>query len=288
MILIADSGSTKTDWCVVNQEFPVQSVQTKGLNPFFLSEEEVGREIATHLLDQIHPRNIEAVYFYGAGCVFEKVEIMRKVIMRHLHIETVEVNTDLLAAARSACGIEAGIACIMGTGSNSCFYDGEQIVQTVSPLGYILGDEGSGADLGKQLVKDLLKDMISNDLKEIFLKRFGLTLSEIMDRVYRQPLPNRFLASFAPFLAEHLEDPRIHSLVLNRFKSFLRRNVMKYDYRNFRVHFVGSIAYHFSSILKEAAADTGIQIGSIIRMPMDGLIAYHSADHTPPPVFFDI
>ncbi|MDR3195071.1 MAG: ATPase [Tannerella sp.] len=288
MILIADSGSTKTDWCVVDQEDLVQSVQTKGLNPFFLSEEEIGREFSTHLLSLINPREIRAVYFYGAGCVFEKVEIMRKIIMRHFHVEEVEVNTDLLAAARCSCGMEAGIACIMGTGSNSCFYDGQQIVQTVSPLGYILGDEGSGADLGKQLVKDLLKDMITPELKELFLRRFGLTLAEIMDRVYRQPLPNRFLASFAPFLSEHIEDPRIHTLALNRFKSFLRRNVMKYDYLHFHVHFVGSIAWHFKSVLEEAAADTGVKIGMVIKQPIDGLITYHSSDHTPPPVFFDI
>ncbi|MDR2139336.1 MAG: ATPase [Tannerella sp.] len=288
MILIADSGSTKADWRVVDEEKIVRSVQTRGFNPFFQSEEEMGREISTHLLDSIDLMKIDSIYFYGAGCVFEKVEIMRRVIMRHFHVEHVEVNTDLLAAARSSCGTEAGIACIMGTGSNSCFYDGEQIVQTVSPLGYILGDEGSGADLGKQLVKDLLKDMITPELKETFLKQFGLTLSEIMERVYRRPLPNRFLASFAPFLSEHIEDVRIHSLVLNRFKSFLRRNVMKYDYLNFRAHFVGSVAYHFRSILEEAAADTGVKIGSIILAPMEGLITYHTTDHTPQPIFFDI
>ncbi|MDR2469485.1 MAG: ATPase [Tannerella sp.] len=288
MILIADSGSTKTDWCVVDDEKLVQSVETKGINPFHQSEEEMGREIVTNLLSKLNIQEIDAVYFYGAGCTFEKVEHMRKVLMRHFHVEAVEVNSDLLAAARSACGVHAGIACIMGTGSNSCFYDGEQIVQTVSPLGYILGDEGSGADLGKQLVKDLMKDMISNDLKEIFLRQFGLTLPEIMERVYRQSGANCFLAGFAPFLAEHIEDTRIHTLTLNRFKSFLRRNVMKYDYINHQAHFVGSIAWHFRSVLEEAAACTGVNIGSITPRPMNGLIAYHSTDHTPPPVFFDI
>ncbi|MDR3261307.1 MAG: ATPase [Tannerella sp.] len=288
MILIADSGSTKTDWSVVDQEELVQSVQTKGFNPFFQSEEEMGREIAKSLLGSINPQDIDAVHFYGAGCVFEKVEVMRKVIMRHIRVETVEVNTDLLAAARGVCGTEAGIACIMGTGSNSCFYDGEQIEQTVSPLGFILGDEGSGADLGKQLVKDLLKDMITPELKALFLNQFGLTLSEIMDRVYRQPFPSRFLAGFSPFLSEHIQEPRIHELVLNRFKSFLRRNVMKYDYRNFRAHFVGSVAYHYKAVLEEAAADTGVRLGSIAKSPMEGLILYHTSDHTPPPPFYDI
>jgi N-acetylglucosamine kinase-like BadF-type ATPase len=273
---------------VVDQEELIQSVKTKGLNPFFLSEEEMGRELTKNLLPEIDSSLIDAVYFYGAGCVFEKVEMMRKVIMRHLHVEKVEVNSDLLAAARSTCGANAGIACIIGTGSNSCFYDGEQITQTVSPLGFILGDEGSGADLGKQLVKDLLKDMITPDLKDAFLARFGLKLPEIMDRVYRQPLPNRFLASFAPFISEHIDDPSIHNLVLNRFKSFLRRNVMKYDYRNFHTHFVGSIAYHYKSILEEAAAETKVTIGHVVQSPVEGLIAYHTTDHTPQPLFFDI
>ena len=288
MILIADSGSTKTDWSVVDDERLVQSVETNGLNPFHQSEEEMGREIATNLLDKLNTQEIDAVYFYGAGCAFDKLEKMRKVLMRHFHVEAVEVNSDLLAAARSTCGVHAGIACIMGTGSNSCFYDGEQIAQNVSPLGYILGDEGSGADLGKHLVKEMMKDMISNDLKEIFLQRFGLTLAEIMNRVYHQSSANCFLAGFAPFLSEHIEDARIHTLVLNRFKSFLRRNVMKYDYVNYQVYFVGSIALHFRSVLEEAAACTGVKIGSITSRPMNGLIAYHSTDHTPPPVFFDI
>jgi N-acetylglucosamine kinase-like BadF-type ATPase len=289
MILIADSGSTKTDWCIVDREEIIQSIHTKGFNPFFQSEEEMEREIAKTLLVSIdHPQLIDAVYFYGAGCVFDKVEVMRKVIMRHIPAPTIEANTDLLAAARGLCGSDAGIACIMGTGSNSCFYDGEQIVKTVSPLGYILGDEGGGADLGKQLVKDLLKDMISPELKASFFKRTDLTLSEILDRVYRQPFPNRFLAGFSPFLIDHIQDPIIHNLILERFKSFLKRNVMKYDYLNYPAHFVGSVAHHFKSTLEEAAAEMGVRLGLIIKSPMEGLILYHSSDHTPLPVFFDI
>ncbi|MDR3269884.1 MAG: ATPase [Tannerella sp.] len=288
MILIADSGSTKTDWCVVDQEEIVRSIHTKGFNPFFQSEEEMEKEIVQTLLPSIHQQQIDSVYFYGAGCIFDKVEVMRRVIMRHIPAETVEAHTDLLGAARSLCGMEAGIACIMGTGSNSCFYDGEQIAKTVSPLGYILGDEGGGADLGKQLVKDLLKDMITPELKAAFFKRTNLTLSEIMDRVYRQPFPNRFLASFSPFLYDYIQEPSIHKLVLERFQSFLKRNVMKYNYRSYPAHFVGSVAHHFKAILEEAATDMGVRLGSIIKSPIDGLILYHSSDHTPAPVFFDI
>jgi N-acetylglucosamine kinase-like BadF-type ATPase len=288
MILIADSGSTKTDWGVVDQDTLVKSIQTSGLNPFFLSEEELDRELVKSLLGHIHVRQIDAVYFYGAGCVFEKADLMHRVILRRIQSPVIEVNTDLLAAARSVCGNDPGIACIMGTGSNSCFYDGDQITRTVSPLGYILGDEGSGADLGKQLVKDLLKDMLTPELKEAFLKRFDLTLSDVLNRVYRQPFPNNFLASFSPFLFEHINDPCVHNLVLERFKSFIERNVMKYDYQNYPVHFVGSIAFHYKHVLQEAADDTGIQLGTVIKRPMGGLVIYHCSEHVQPPIFFDI
>lgn len=181
----------------------------------------------------------------------------------------------MLAAARGLCGHEAGIACVLGTGSNSCYYDGKEIVNNISPLGFILGDEGSGAVLGKLLVGDMLKNQLPAALKEEFMKQFDLTAAEIIDRVYRQPFPNRFLASLSPFMVQHLEEPAIHSLVLNSFIAFLRRNVMQYDYRKYPVHFIGSIAYCYKNILQEAAAETGISLGKILRSPMEGLIQYH-------------
>ena len=181
----------------------------------------------------------------------------------------------MLAAARGLCGHEAGIACILGTGSNSCFYNGEEIVNNISPLGFILGDEGSGAVLGKLLVGDILKNQLPPAIKEAFLKQFGLTAPEIIDRVYRQPFPNRFLASLSPFLAQHLEEPAIRSLVLNSFIAFLRRNVMQYDYKQYPVHFIGSVAHCYKEVLQEAAQTTGIQIGKILQSPMEGLIQYH-------------
>ena len=229
MILIADSGSTKTDWCLVEHGEVLQQIFTKGTNPFYQSEEEISNEIATALLPQLQASELDAVYFYGAGCaVPDKIETVRRAILRHLHVkEQVEVSTDMLAAARSLCGRHAGIACIMGTGSNSCYYDGGKIVQNVSPLGFILGDEGSGACLGKLLVGDILKNQMTPELKEKFLSQFNLTPADIIDRVYRKPFPNRFLASLSPFLAQNLNEPCVHNLVLNSFKSFLKRNVMQ-------------------------------------------------------------
>ena len=279
MILIADSGSTKTDWCVVENGQPIQQISTKGINPFFQSEEEISNEIATSLLPQLKTNALDAVYFYGAGCGFpDKIAMVHRAITKHLQIKReVEVNTDMLAVAHGLCQHEAGIACIMGTGSNSCYYDGKQIVSNVSPLGFILGDEGSGAVLGKLLVGDILKNQMTPELKEKFLKQFSLTPADIIDRVYRKPFPNRFLASLSPFLAQNIDEPCIHALVLGSFKSFHKRNVMQYEnFRNSKVHFIGSVAFYYKTILAEAAQEMNIQLGTIIKSPMEGLIKYHS------------
>lgn len=279
MILIADSGSTKTDWCVVENGQPIQQISTKGINPFFQSEEEISNEIATSLLPQLKTNALDAVYFYGAGCGFpDKIAMVHRAITKHLQIKReVEVNTDMLAVAHGLCQHEAGIACIMGTGSNSCYYDGKQIVSNVSPLGFILGDEGSGAVLGKLLVGDILKNQMTPELKEKFLKQFSLTPADIIDRVYRKPFPNRFLASLSHFLAQNIDEPCIHALVLGSFKSFLKRNVMQYEnFRNSKVHFIGSVAFYYKTILAEAAQEMNIQLGTIIKSPMEGLIKYHS------------
>ena len=279
MILIADSGSTKTDWCVVEKGELVQQIFTKGTNPFFQSEEEISNEIATALLPELKTNEFEAVYFYGAGCGFpDKIAVVHRALTKHLNVAgNVEVATDMLAAARGLCGREAGIACIMGTGSNSCYYDGESIVANVSPLGFILGDEGSGACLGKLMVGDLLKNQMNPELKEKFLAQFNLTPADIIDRVYRKPFPNRFLASLSPFLAQNINEPCVHELVLNSFKAFFKRNIMQYEnYQNLKVNLIGSVAYYYKEVLAEAAEAMGIQLGTIIQSPMEGLIKYHA------------
>ena len=279
MILIADSGSTKTSWSVAENGNSLQTIHTSGINPYFQSKEEITDRLTQELFPQLayEKKDIKAVYFYGAGCAFEKVDLVKGVIENLINIPVVEVYTDLLAAARGVCGRQAGIACILGTGSNSCFYDGQQIVQNVSPLGYILGDEGGGAVLGKLLVGDLLKGMMSEELKNKFLNQYDLTPAQIIDRVYRQPFPNRFLAGLSPFLAENICEPMIYALVLNSFKSFIVRNVMKYDFHTWPVHFTGSVAYYYQDILAEAASETGIRMGVVTKSPLDGLIAFHSS-----------
>ena len=277
MILIADSGSTKTHWCLAEQGEVVREVFTKGTNPFFQSEEEISGEVAA-LVAQLDGSRPEAVYFYGAGCAFpDKIDLVTRAIRAHLPGAEVEVSTDMLAAARGLCGRRAGIACILGTGSNSCFYDGSAIVSNVSPLGFILGDEGSGAVLGRLMVGNLLKNQMTPGLKEQFLDETGLTPAEIIDRVYRRPFPNRFLAGLSPFLSRHLDDPTVHALVLDSFRAFFRRNVLQYEgCRTYPVHFIGSVAHYYRPLLAEAAAAEGLTLGTVLQSPMPGLVAYHA------------
>jgi N-acetylglucosamine kinase-like BadF-type ATPase len=279
MILIADSGSTKTHWCVVEKGNPIQNFFTKGINPFFQPENEIKQEIGSALLPELQGTAFEALYFYGAGCFSEKIPIIINAVSQWLSIKTINVNSDMLAAARGLCGKNSGIACILGTGSNSCYYDGEKIVANVSPLGYILGDEGSGAVLGKLLVGDLLKNQLSPRLKDKFLAQYNLSSANIIEQVYRQPFPNRFLASFSPFLVQNIKEPAIRKLVESGFKSFLERNVMQYNYRNNPVHFTGSIAYHFREILTEVVRKSNLQLGIIRQSPMEGLIRFHGMDN---------
>ena len=274
MILIADSGSTKTDWCVSEQGKQLQRIVTKGMNPFFQSEEEIGNEIRSALLPNLETYTFDALYFYGAGCLPEKIPMMQRALSKYFDVKIIEVNSDMLAAAHGLSGKNPGIVCILGTGSNSCYYDGEKIVTNVSPLGFILGDEGSGAVLGKLLLGDLLKNQLPAELKEKFLHQFDLTPTVIMERVYRQPFPNRFLASLSPFLAQNIREPALQKLVLNSFTAFLKRNVMQYDYRNYPAHFSGSIAFHYREILEEAAAGTGIRLGRVAQSPMEGIVDF--------------
>lgn len=281
MILIADCGSTKIDWCVVRNGKVEKQVFTCGMNAVMLTEEEMRARIAAELMPELAERaaDIEAVYFYGAGCISPDVcaNVERAIRANIPAARTVEVHTDLLAAARALCGRRPGIACIMGTGSNSCFYDGEKICCNISPLGYILGDEGSGAVLGKLLVGAVLKQQLPVELCEKFLAQYDLTLLDIIRRVYKEPQGNRFLASLTPFLIENIGHPEVRALVLGSFRDFFRRNVAHYKGMCPPVaNFIGSIAYYYSDPLREAAAAEGFDIGTILKSPMEGLVKFHS------------
>lgn len=278
MILLADGGSTKVDWCLVDHGVLKKRVFTKGANPFFRTTEDISSEINHALIPELKENKIEAVYFYGAGCAFpEKNEIVRAAIAENIDVNLIEVESDLFGTAVGLCGDKPGIVCILGTGSNSCFYDGKKIVENVSPLGFILGDEGSGAVLGRLFIGACLKNQFKPEIKEAFLKYINLTVPQIMDKVYKQPMPNRFLASVCPFIKENIQDEAVHNLVNNAFEDFFRKNVMQYDYKNYKVSFAGSVAYHFQDVLLEVASRLHIEVAEIVQSPMDGLIKFYSA-----------
>lgn len=277
MILLADSGSTKTDWGLVENGKLVKRLRTSGMNPFQMSEEAITEEIKTHLVPELPGTVLDEVHFYGAGCTKEKQPNVERALRANLTINgECEVASDMLGAARGICGHKPGIACILGTGSNSCSYDGKNLVKNVSPLGFILGDEGSGAVLGKLLVGDVLKNQMPEAITKRFFEKYKLTSAEIIDRVYRQPKPNTFLASFVPFLEENIDEPKIYNLVKESFRSFLRRNVMQYDgWQTLPIGFNGSIAKIYKKPLLEALEEEGMHLGRIIQAPMEAMVEYH-------------
>lgn len=279
MILLADGGSTKVDWRLVEGTKEVKQISTKGANPFFRSREDISEEIKKVINPVLNGHTIDSVHFFGAGCASpEKNKIVRDAIADNIKTSHIEVNSDLVAAAKGLCGTKKGIACILGTGSNSCFYDGEEIVENVSPLGYVLGDEGSGAVLGRLFLGACLKNQLTKGLKEKFLKEFDLTPATILDMVYRQPLANRFLASLSPFLIENIHDKTVYDLVYNAFKDFFVKNVMQYDYKNNDVHFTGSVAYYYKDLVRKVGTDLNIKVGIISQSPMEGLIRYYAGE----------
>ncbi len=274
-MLIADSGSTKTAWCLIRTDGGKEYRHTSGINPVYLSREEIIRLIREEFQPLSQP--VGAIRFYGAGCAFaEKNRQVAEALEYCFGTSDIEVHPDLLAAARALCGREPGIACILGTGSNSCYYDGKQIVQNVPPLGFILGDEGSGAYIGKRLLADALKGVLPADLAEQLLKEMALTYPEIIDRVYRQPLPNRFLAGSARFAAAHIARPEIRRIVQEALEAFIRRNVLLYEKaRELPVSFTGSVAWAFRELLQETLAAHALQAGHFSPDPMEGLLRFH-------------
>lgn len=279
MILLADGGSTKVDWRLVDGNKEIKQISTKGANPFFRTREDISEEIKVTLKPAIDEYPIDAVYFFGAGCASpEKSMIIRDAIADNIKVSCIEVESDLLAAARGLCRRNKGIACILGTGSNSCYYDGTTIKENISPLGYILGDEGSGAVLGRLFIGSCLKNQLTNGLKEKFLHEFNLTPAIILDSVYKQPMANRFLASLSPFLVRNIEDKTIFNLVHNAFKDFFVKNVMQYDYQNNEIHFTGSVAYYYQDVLRKIGNEMNIKIGTITQSPMEGLIRYYAEE----------
>ena len=276
MKLIAESGSTRTEWALVEDNHLVQRVFTEGLNPFFQTRREISRSVRLGLPESFFKKKLDQVYYYGAGCSsYEKKNILGASLVAQFKTP-IQVESDLLAAARGLFKCEAGIACILGTGSNSCFYDGKIIVKNVKAAGYILGDEGSGAVLGKLFLADLLKGLAPKELANEFQEKFRISVNDVMESVYNLPFPNRFLGTIAYFLGDYMDNEYVYNLLTNNLRSFFNRNVCQYDYINYPIRFVGSLAYAYPDILQEVAQEFGVEIDVIEETPMNGLIEFHS------------
>jgi N-acetylglucosamine kinase-like BadF-type ATPase len=277
MILIADSGSTKTDWILIGNGGK-QCFKTMGYNPYFINSESIYQSLTQSLIPQIGTAKITGIYFYGAGCSnSENVNIVRKALSRCFLQSEIMVGHDMLAAARALLGDKPGFAAIIGTGSNTCLYDGRNVSLNIDSLGYLLGDEGSGSYIGKKIVRDYLRGYLPADLDTDFKNTYNnLTQAQVFDSLYNKPLPNRFLAGFCMFADKHKADKYIQNIVFDSFNDFFANLVAKYpDYSSYSFNCVGSVASAFSNILKDVAEKYRMQVGRIINSPIDDLVKYH-------------
>ena len=274
MFVVADSGSTKCDFAIVANNSQV--ISTEGINPYFCDALQIEKILKKSLLPKIKGAEIDAIFFYGAGCRAEKCDVVKSALQAVFPAAKIEVESDLLGTARALFGKNEGIACILGTGSNSCLYDGKKIQDNIPPLGFILGDEGSGAVLGRKFLGDLLKNQMTEKLKKQFFQKYKITTAEIIEKTYQQPFPNRFLAQFMPFLKNHIGEPKIYNLVFDSFTEFLQKNVMQYaDYERYNVSFCGSVAYHFADVLEVAVLEQNLNFGKITQNPIEKLVEFH-------------
>lgn len=277
MLLIADVGSTKADWVLRHQGRTVASVQTQGFNPVVHPQallQKITEELAVTLSPQTVPQSI---HYYGAGCWDEaRKQIIQQRLRQLFPLAQLSITDDLLGAARAACGRQPGIACILGTGSNTCRYDGEQVVDQVTNLGYLLGDEGSGVHLGKTFLQAYFYRELDDELNAAFAAWTPLDKATLLNNLYGSELPNTYLASFTPFLHEHRTHPLIQRMVFRCFATFLDRHVRKYQgHLEVPISFIGSVAFHFRDILLAALHERNLRAGSFIRHPIEALITFH-------------
>ncbi|WP_194972739.1 N-acetylglucosamine kinase [Aquiflexum lacus] len=276
MILIADSGASKTDWRVINKSGEIGQHRGIGFNPNYQTAEEMSNELQDDFLLDLRD-DVEVIYYYGAGCASPKNRLQVNNALKGIFKRAeINVDHDLMAAARATCGHKPGIACILGTGSNSCDYDGELIIDKRPAPGYILGDEGGGAYIGRKFLQDFIHDEMPKKLRNQVIDKFQLDNNMIIENVYQRPFPGRYMASFCRFITEHISDPYCYMLYYNSFQDFFKKHVMKYDdYKKKPVSFVGSIAFYNSDILRSAAYDVDIHVNIVIEGPIAGLTLYH-------------
>ena len=267
-VLIADSGSTKTDWALGELR-----VKTQGINPFHQDEQTIRDVLHQELIPALGNQSPVEIYFYGSGVRPElEAKMIRLLNEAFPQAQHIEAHSDLLGAAIALCGHEEGIACILGTGANSCLFDGNSIKENIPPMGYVLGDEGSGAVLGKRFLNAVYKNRLPQQIRGEFEQYYQINLSQVIDMVYRKPLANRWLASLSEFIHLHLDEPLVEALVVENFRDFLTCNVAPYGRKDLPVSAVGSIAYFYQPQWQQALKAEGYTVGKILRGPLDGLV----------------
>jgi glucosamine kinase len=274
--LIADSGSTKTDWCLVNGKKKT-FISTQGMSPYFLTPMEIEAILHSEVRPLVGKATVTEIDYYGTGCSsIENRKMMKKAIQKIFPEADITVDHDLMGAAKALCGDERGIACILGTGSNSCYYNGKKIVKNSPGIGYILGDEGSGAYLGRKVIQYYLYDTFDEDLRSRFDARFVTNSAEILTNVYKKPLPNRYLASFAVFLSENRGHYMVENIIEDGLNDFFFNHVYKYkESWSLPIHFVGGVAYQFKDVLQELCSSFQLELGRVIKNPLEGLVEYY-------------
>ena len=276
--LIADSGATKAEWCLIHNGRK-RTLFTQGISPYFLNTQQIVDLLEKELAPGLKKVTVEDVHYYGTGCANpENAASIKKALKKVFPGAKVEVNTDLMAAARAVCGHEKGIACILGTGSNSCYYNGKKIVKNSPGIGYVLGDEGSGAYLGKKVLQYYMYDTFDEDLRARFDAKFLTNKVEILDNVYKKPLANRYLASFAIFLADNRGHYMVENILEDGLNDFYFQHLCKYrEVWTSPVNFVGSVAFGFKDILQELCNSYEFELGTVMKNPMSGLVTYHKS-----------
>lgn len=280
LTLIADSGSTKTDWVLIDRKQILSNLKTIGFNPYFQTKDQISLEIKEHLKPFLneHISKIEHIYYYGAGC---SNEVNCKIVLDGIHnaldLKNIDIHHDLLAAARALCGQKPGIASILGTGSNSCLYDGKNVIENVPSVGYLFGDHGSGANIGMTFIQAYFDEELPKKIKDDF-EASGYHREEILNNVYKKPMPSRYLASINKFVSENIKDAYVRKVVKNSFIKFFHKQIGKYsNSREYTVNSVGSIGFYYKEILAEVANEEGYKLGKVIKSPIDGLVEYHQS-----------
>lgn len=278
--LIADSGATKCEWCSVNNNGKKKTIITTGISPYFLNSTQIAEVLQKELMPELENAEIDKVHFYGTGLGNPaNVNIVCKALKKLFPASKIKADTDLLAAARALCGNEKGVACILGTGSNSCYYNGKKIMKSIPSLGYVLGDEGSGAYLGKKVIQYYLYNTFAEDLKSRFDAMFVTNQMEILENLYKKPFPNRYLASFAIFLSDNRGHYMVENILEDGLSDFFFNHLYKYrESWTLPINFIGSVAFGFRDVLQELCSSYQLELGDVLKNPMEGLVKYHTAD----------